>query len=160
MPRSSHIITKQRDRTRLLFQSITFNFSAPKPGTRGQKDDEDLIDVLESVHGGLYGTHSPDWTRESLVPVAQRLPSSRSADVDGLITESDLRTLVTLYVVLALANGGIEIPSVSPQNVFILDIVLPLLAAFPTQKRSGVAGVTSKGFRKVLNISAVCFLSF
>lgn len=156
-PRSSYTITKPRDRGRLLFQSIAQQRAAFNPETRDKKDDEDLLDVLESVHGGLYGTHNPGWTRESLGPVAQQLPSSRSADVDGVITEPDLRVLAKLCIALDLRNAGVELPAGPPRAPFIENMVQPLVALFPVHKKAGIKGVKSRAFCKVLNSSAVCF---
>lgn len=144
---------KPRDFQRLFFQSISSNKTPRDPNVRSEADDEDLIDVLQSAAPSDY-RHG--WNEDKLSPVLSSLPSSRSTDLSGIITEQELRLLLRLFVCVALKKNEVECPKGSSWLQFTQDLVRSLLHLFSSTS-ANQASISGESFLTIVTDEIVCF---
>ncbi|KAH8726373.1 hypothetical protein GQ44DRAFT_758685 [Phaeosphaeriaceae sp. PMI808] len=115
------------DRDRLLFQSLcdTDWSQASNTDCREEEDDEDLVAVLESTL-----TDQSYNIITLFYHVANTLPSSHSQKLDGSVSLTKTRALLTLVIVVSTGNQQGELNNM---KAAIESTVLALLSCFPDQ---------------------------
>ncbi|KAF1949126.1 hypothetical protein CC80DRAFT_429871 [Byssothecium circinans] len=96
------------DRVRLCFQSLRSQSNIDSyqvSGKRSVDDDEDLVDAIMAI-GKSRACTKVNWSRDTIINVASRLPSSYSRNLHGAVSTSDVRALIELAVALSRTFTG------------------------------------------------------